>query len=165
MKDWSDRRSSPPVISRYFGVDALKILTLPQDDSRRATPFHNTQVRCSTSRIYLMPAMKSTIRCMPSQMVLTPGSPSPLCARKPPSRTTSFSCGGLSGEVFLLRMKAAFHSSGSNSSPASRSGQVRPKRMRRAMRHATTMNTASARSMRSIALSCSASTRQPFFNS
>jgi hypothetical protein len=32
--------------------------------------------------MYLMPATKSTIRCMPSQIVLTPGSPSPLRARE-----------------------------------------------------------------------------------
>jgi len=144
--------------------------TVPLSKKAVATlaAFHYTQVCCSSSRAYLIPAAKSTTRCMPSQMVLTPGSPSPLRARKPlslaTSRTTSFSRGDLSGGAFLLRMKAAFHSSGSNSSPASRSGQVRPSRMRRAMRHATTMNTASARSMRSIVLSCSASTRQPFFS-
>ncbi|MGF6239783.1 hypothetical protein P3T42_001515, partial [Paraburkholderia sp. GAS38] len=36
--------------------------------TRRVDAFHYTQVCCSTSRMYLMPATKSTIRCMPSQM-------------------------------------------------------------------------------------------------
>jgi len=55
-------------------------------------------------------------------MVLTPGSPSPVRARKHPSRatrrTTSLSVGGVSGGRFLFRMKAALHSSGSNMSCA-----------------------------------------------
>ena len=36
-----------------------------------------------------MPAAKSRIRCIPSQMVLTPGSPSPFRARNPPSLATN----------------------------------------------------------------------------
>ena len=71
--------------------------------------FRYTQVsRACSSRENLMPAAKSRMRCMPSQMVLTPGSPSPVRARKPPSlatrRTTSLSVGGLSGNFFLFRM-------------------------------------------------------------
>jgi hypothetical protein len=55
-------------------------------------------------------------------------------------------------------------SSGSKNNAASRSGQLRPLRIRYATRQATTMNRASARSKRSMADSCSSSTSQPFFS-
>jgi hypothetical protein len=49
-------------------------------------------------------------------------------------------------------------------SDASRSGQVLPKRMRRAMRHATIMDTSKARSTQSIFDNWRASTLRPFFS-
>ncbi|MCY1360018.1 hypothetical protein D9M69_466260 [compost metagenome] len=54
-------------------------------------------------------------------------------------------------------------SSASKNKDASRSGQVLPSRIRRAMRHATTIYNAKARSTRSMCDSCSASTLQPVF--
>ena len=113
------------------------------------------------------PAAKSVTRCRPIQMVLTPGSPSPLRARKPPSmatrRTMSFRLGGSFGMGLFVNTCAARISSGSNINEAGNSGQVRPSRISRAMRQDTTMNSVSARSIFSRLASCSASTRQPFF--
>ena len=83
-----------------------------------------------------MPAEKSRIRCMPSQMVLTPGSPSPVRAKKPPSlaikRTTSFSVGGLSGTSSDSRCRrpsthrvqtSVAHPSRGNFAPSASTGQ------------------------------------------
>jgi len=62
--------------------------------------YRYTQVSITrNSLVNLTPAAKSMTRCMPSQIVLTPGSPSPLRAKKPPSRATkritSLSRGGV----------------------------------------------------------------------
>ena len=90
--------------------------------------FHYTQLIPSLeSRMKRTPAAKSMTRCNPSQMVLTPGSPSPLRARKPPSmatrRTTSLSEGGAEGEGLFVNTYAALISSGANISEAGKSGQ------------------------------------------
>ena len=119
-----------------------------------------------SSRSACMVAAASMTRCKPSQMVFTPGSPSPLRARKPPrvaiSRSTWLTVGGVAGGFFLVSRYAPRISSCSKKSVASRSGQVRPVRIRWAIRQATTMNKAIARSRRSTADSCRASMRQPF---
>ena len=113
------------------------------------------------------PAAKSVTRCRPIQRVLTPGWPSPLRAREPPSmatrRTLSFRLGSSFGMGLFVNTCAARISSGSNLNEAGNSGQLRPGRISRAMRQDTTMNSVSARSISSGLASCSASTRQPFF--
>jgi len=86
--------------------------------------------------------------------------------RKPPSiatrRTTSLSLGGVWALSFDSGRKPPCHSFLLEQQGASRSGQVRPRRMSREIRQATTMNSARARSNRSTVLNCKASTRQPF---
>ena len=81
--------------------------------------------------------------CSPCQRVFTPGSPSRLRARKPPSvaisRMNSFSLGAVAGSFFLLRMQAACYSSRSNNSSASNSGHVRPRCISRATRQEVIM--------------------------
>jgi len=62
-------------------------------------------------------------------------------------RTLSFRLGGFFGIGLLVNTWAARISSGSNISEAGKSGQVRPNRISRAIRHDTTMNKASARSI------------------
>jgi choline dehydrogenase-like flavoprotein len=76
----------------------------------RLTPFKaflHTQVSSmSGSRMKRSPVAQSMTRCKPIQIVLTPGSPSPLRARKPPSmamrRITSLSRGGAFGGAFFV---------------------------------------------------------------
>ncbi|MBP7392888.1 MAG: type II toxin-antitoxin system VapB family antitoxin [Zoogloea sp.] len=55
------------------------------------------------------------------------------------AKAQAFSGGTAFGMGFLFRMKAARHSSASNSMSAGRSGRVRPRRIRRLIRQAITM--------------------------
>ena len=84
----------------------VRVVTVHDADSE-VIPLHTTH-RAWTSLANLIPAAKSMTRWRPSQMVFTPGSPSPLRARKPPSmatrRTTSLSLGGVLGTFFRFRI-------------------------------------------------------------
>lgn len=103
--------------------------------------------------------------CIPSQMDLAPGSPSPLHAIKAPrcatSRATILRVGTSLGSGFLFRMKAAFHSSVSNTRSAGKAASAQHRHMRRLMRQAITRYRASVVCSRLLLPSYSSSTRRP----
>ena len=122
---------------------ALLSLPVLQDSIIDPISLYTSHVIAAARRAYRTPSTKTAMSCIPSQIVLTPGSPSPLRARNPPScairRTTVLRSGTDFGTGFLFRINAAFHSSVSNTRSAGRSPSVRPSRISLLIRQAITI--------------------------